>query len=177
MWLQVLPNAVSDEDINKIISLKDKYKLSPGTIGKGKYDKHRKSEVIYFDPDYELWVFNIIGTIGEWANKFFKFDIERVETAQYSEYDESYNGAYDWHIDSFGVHTNPQRKLSITIQLSDSEDYEGGDFMLEVETPDYDIRKKGTAIIFPSYLRHQVTPVTKGNRKSLVSWIQGKEFK
>ena len=177
MWLQVLPNAVSDKDIDKIIALKSKYKLETGKTYNGNTTA-RKSELIYFDPDYELWVFNILGSIGEWGNEVFKFDIDRVETAQYTEYDEAYNGTYDWHIDSFPIHTDPQRKISITVQLSDSKDYEGGDFILETHpTSEYDIRQKGTAIVFPSYLRHMITPVTKGNRKSLVSWIQGKEFR
>tara|TARA_R100001480_G_scaffold39017_1_gene51849 strand:+ start:1246 stop:1782 length:537 start_codon:yes stop_codon:yes gene_type:complete len=178
MWLQVLPNAISDEDINKIISLKKKYPMEIGETQGGNTEL-RRAKVIYFNPDDELWVFNILGTIGEWANKLYNFDIERVETAQYAEYYDSNRGTYDWHIDSYPWGTvELQRKISIAIQLSDSNDYEGGDFILDVEPKsNFDIRKKGTAIIFPSYLRHTVKPVTKGERKSLVSWIQGVEFR
>lgn len=178
MWMQVLPNAVSNQDIDRIISLRSEYKIETGKTENGDAEKYRRSKLIYFHPDHELWLFNIIGTIAEWGNQFFKFDLDQVETAQYTEYDASYQGKYDWHIDSYNIHTDMQRKLSMTIQLSDENEYEGGDFVLEVE-PDskYNIKQKGTAIIFPSYLRHKVTPVTKGNRKSLVSWIQGREFK
>jgi PKHD-type hydroxylase len=38
-------------------------------------------------------------------------------------------------------------------------------------------REKGTVIMFPSYLLHRVTPVTKGVRKSLVLWVGGTTFR
>ena len=70
------------------------------------------------------------------------------------------------------------RKLSMTIQLSDPDDYEGGDFVFNVnqigQSPDREqLRKKGTVLVFPSFIMHGVKPVTKGTRKSLVSWIEG----
>ena len=69
----------------------------------------------------------------------------------------------------------------MTIQLSDSKDYEGGDFKFfdpVVQSPDPDkLRAKGTVLVFPSFLPHAVTPVTKGERKSLVVWADGPEWK
>ena len=73
-----------------------------------------------------------------------------------------------------------QRKLSITIQLSDSDEYEGGDFVFTKDIPSPDaelIRKKGTIIVFPSFLYHQVMPVTKGTRYSLVGWYEGNDWR
>ena len=72
------------------------------------------------------------------------------------------------------------RKLSVTIQLSDSNDYEGGDFVFdqEYQSPDPKaLRKKGTILVFPSPIRHAVKPVTKGTRKSLVAWVEGPKWK
>ena len=44
--------------------------------------------------------------------------------------------------------------------------------------PDKDsLKAKGTVLVFPSFLCHEVTPVTKGIRKSLVSWIEGPMWK
>lgn len=60
------------------------------------------------------------------------------------------------------------------MQLSDSSEYEGGSFeFMEVEQPQEEAKTKGTALIFPSYLQHRVTPVTEGVRKSLVAWFSG----
>ena len=70
--------------------------------------------------------------------------------------------------------------------LNDPEEYEGGDLEFIVENENNPItnkveritkNKKGTLIIFPSYVYHQVLPVTKGVRYSLVIWCQGKEWK
>jgi PKHD-type hydroxylase len=69
-----------------------------------------------------------------------------------------------------------RRKLSLVCQLSDPSEYEGGELQIntgEIFTPE---KQKGTVILFPSYLLHRVTPVTKGTRRSLVLWIEGPAF-
>jgi PKHD-type hydroxylase len=78
----------------------------------------------------------------------------------------------------FGSGDISNRKLSITVQLSDPSEYEGGElqFMINqhiITAP----KEKGTAIIFPSFALHRVTPVTKGARKSIVGWIGGPPYK
>ena len=78
------------------------------------------------------------------------------------------------------------RKLSLTLQLTDKTKYEGGDFqfkwiqdnkkdLLNIITVD-DAKDMGTIIIFPSFIHHQVMPITRGKRESLVNWSVGKEF-
>ena len=70
------------------------------------------------------------------------------------------------------------RKLSLVVQLSDPEDYEGGD--LEIYTGHEPLvvkKKKGMTAFFPSYQLHGVTPVTKGTRYSLVVWVHGPAFR
>jgi PKHD-type hydroxylase len=90
------------------------------------------------------------------------------------------------------------RKLSITIQLSDPDDYEGGRFeWLEpgssfdnlrsidttidlnniLQSAPFSAKTKGSIIVFPSDVHHQVTPVTRGTRESLVGWLLGYPFK
>ncbi len=77
------------------------------------------------------------------------------------------------------------RKLSMTINLNKPGEYEGGnlkfDFGPHVTGKRYhectEIRPQGSIIIFPSFLYHQVTPVTSGTRYSLVLWTLGQPFK
>ena len=38
-------------------------------------------------------------------------------------------------------------------------------------------KEQGKLILFPSYVLHEVKPVTKGERYSLVAWITGPQFK
>lgn len=76
------------------------------------------------------------------------------------------------------------RKLSVTISLSDPADYTGGNLKFDLgphREKRYhtckEIRPQGSIIVFPSHLYHQVTPVTRGTRYSLVAWNLGKPFK
>ena len=77
------------------------------------------------------------------------------------------------------------RKLSVTINLTPEEDYEGGnlkfDFGRHAENEQIHeakvARAQGTVIVFPSYSYHCVTPVTRGTRYSLVLWCSGRPFK
>jgi len=95
-------------------------------------------------------------------------------TVQYTEYHASERGKYDWHMDVFWGESKPfDRKLSLTLQLSDPHEYEGGDFEFENAPLPENAKTKGSVIVFPSYLMHRVTPVTKGVRKTLVAWFEG----
>ena len=107
----------------------------------------------------------------------FGFDgMTITEMAQYTEYPEG--GFYEWHVDndvSF-THEPPVRKISMTCLLSPESEFEGGD--LELTKPGNVAKlKQGHAIFFASFINHRVTPVIKGNRKSLVMWFGGPPFK
>ena len=59
----------------------------------------------------------------------------------------------------------------------DTSEYEGGDFEFDEVKTTADFRSKGTVLVFPSYLRHRVLPVTSGIRRSLVAWFVGPRWK
>ena len=107
----------------------------------------------------------------------FGFDgMQITEMAQYTEYPEG--GFYDWHIDSdtHFAHEPSVRKISMTLLLSPDNEFEGGD--LEIMKKGQAAKlKQGHAIFFASFIRHRVTPVIRGNRKSLVMWFGGTPFK
>ena len=107
----------------------------------------------------------------------FGFDGMHVsENAQYTEYPEG--GFYEWHVDNDVnmKHEPPVRKISMTCLLSPENEFEGGDLELMTEGKVAKI-KQGHAIFFASFIRHRVTPVIRGNRKSLVMWFGGTPFK
>jgi PKHD-type hydroxylase len=93
---------------------------------------------------------------------------------QVTEYCGEQGGYYHWHHD---VQWNGQavsdRKLSVTVQLSGADEYEGGDFEFDEVKTNADFRSKGTVLVFPSYLRHRIHPVTSGTRCALVAWFFG----
>ena len=107
----------------------------------------------------------------------FGFDgMQLTEFAQYTEYPEG--GFYDWHVDNDVncQHEPPVRKISMTCLLSHESEFEGSDLELMREGKVAKI-KQGQAIFFASFIRHRVTPVIRGTRKSLVMWFGGTPFK
>ena len=116
-------------------------------------------------------------------NNYFGFDtVQLSEQAQYAEY--SKGQFYDWHMDSaIEMSAMPAvRKISMTLALNDPKDFEGGDLeiyrggTLDSEENKFKL-KQGYAVFFASFLLHRVTPVTKGNRKSLVMWFGGSSLR
>ena len=113
--------------------------------------------------------------INKCNNEFYQFKLNEItEQIQYTVYNSEDQGYYDWHLDMGPGKAN--RKLSLVCQLSDPAEYEGGELQINTGKIIVPEKDKGTVIIFPSYLLHRVTPVTKGIRRSLVLWIEGPAF-
>ena len=158
-------------------------KIGPNDINtEGKKDNTiRDCKIRWINPhsDDTKKLTNLCTSLFYDANRmFFGVDLTKIFHIQYTEYHGDAKGFYHTHIDSYlGTGELSDRKLSMTIQLSDSHEYEGGDFVLRDGTKDFpdkeQLRKKGTILVFPSFLNHSVQPVTNGIRKSLVTWIEG----
>ena len=70
------------------------------------------------------------------------------------------------------------RKLSIVVQLSEPNEYQGGDLQFMYASEPYTaIKEKGSVYTFPSFVMHKVTPVFSGVRRTLVAWVAGPAFK
>ena len=139
--------------------------------------------------DYNKELDNLFGTLVEDFNRNYSgwnYDIHFLEAIQLSHYSEG--NFYDWHVDTLAKpiinnDVSYNRKVSATFFLNDPEEYEGGEFDLEVRGPNAEERfdtiklPKGSIVIFPSDRWHRVRPVTSGVRKSLVLWFQGPSFR
>ena len=110
--------------------------------------------------------------------EFYRYDLYGLKEAfQYTVYEGTEGGHYGWHVDR-GEPLYEPRKLSISLQLSEPSDYEGGDLVLEAgDGPQRAEKARGALIVFPSFVLHRVVPVTSGIRKSLVVWVAGPEFR
>lgn len=140
--------------------------------------KIRRSKVSWMNntPNTE-WVFKKLAHIASSLNsQYYRFDLTGFgEPMQLTHYDQSENGMYGWHQDYGG---GVSRKLSLVLQLSDPANYEGGNLQVMTSGDPANVRKqRGLVAVFPSYVLHQVTPVTQGNRQSLVAWVSGPAFK
>tara|TARA_R100001086_G_scaffold237660_2_gene161813 strand:- start:1152 stop:1766 length:615 start_codon:yes stop_codon:yes gene_type:complete len=138
------------------------------------------------------WIYREIHPFINEANRKanWNFQWDYSEQTQFTKYGK--NQHYDWHCDSFSkpYETNNElngkiRKLSVTLNLTDSKNYSGGllefDFRNTIEGSVKQkcdqITEKGSLVVFPSFVWHRVTPVTKGTRYSLVMWNVGDPFK
>ena len=178
-WIAIVPNAISLKDIARVKKIsEDKVKLKGEVDGVLRTDI-RSSEICFLNPDDELWVYNIIGSIAQSANKHYNFSLSNIQDIQYTRYKAEVKGFYGWHFDSMLDDFMPDtdRKLSISVQLSNPDEYKGGNLEFRKDKLHKKYKEIGTAIVFPSFLEHRVTPVTKGERTSLVSWIEGEKFR
>tara|TARA_B100000131_G_C17891223_1_gene522370 strand:- start:57 stop:602 length:546 start_codon:yes stop_codon:yes gene_type:complete len=107
----------------------------------------------------------------------YGFDVNYMPSAQFGTYGKG--DFYNWHHDvNWELDSVYDRKLSIVIQLSDPNDYEGGDFEFSSMYPQPEgFRERGSVLVFPSYIPHRVTEITKGTRKSLVNWLEGPRWR
>lgn len=124
----------------------------------------------------ELWKTQLVAN-----REFFNIHVSKLDFVQFTEYDESYLGEYKQHQDVMWLtESQYHRKISCTINLSDPESYDGGDFELVdvVNLPNYsDVRAQGTVFYFPSFVSHRVNPVIRGKRYSLVAWFEGPKWR
>ena len=163
-------------ELDSIIELGIRSGLDKGSTMTGGDDAVRKSFVSFLFPnEYTGWIFQRLAEVINHVNdQFFKFDLTGLEQGiQFTSYTAP-GEHYTWHIDK----GTGNRKLSLSLQLSDPKDYKGGNLeLLFGGKPVKAERERGMMTFFPSYALHRVTPVTKGTRYSLVCWISGPPFK
>ena len=175
-------------------SFEDKDELSKDDLNN--LQKKRKSELVWLS---DRWIYNEIHPFVNAANASagWNFEWDFSEACQFTKY--GVDDHYGWHCDSWTKPYDSEkgenykdkiRKLSVTISLSDPNDYEGGnlefDFRNQIDWENnktagikecFEIRPRGSIIVFPSFVWHRVKPVTQGTRYSLVIWNIGRPFK
>ncbi len=170
----------SFKECDDIVSLSKSYKKEGGgTFGGdgGDEDAYRKSTVRWLPPDDRThWIYYRLKEYVSEANEVFSLDIcGFTEFLQFTEYDGK-GSKYGSHVDIGPGHWH--RKLSIVVQLSNPNDYKGGDFHISTGGEELAPSKgRGDVILFPSILQHEVLPLISGNRYSLVSWVSGPAWK
>jgi len=200
-WKNVIPGRLCDEIIQYGLRNK-KEKATIGDPGKGRdllknplsvkeikqLKKKRDSAVVWMNDN---WIYKEIRPYVQGANSAagWNFQWQRSESCQFTIYTKGQY--YSWHQDSWpeayktpGALQGKIRKLSMTVSLSDQKEYSGGnlefDFRARSKNKPWvckEINSKGSVVVFPSFVWHRVTPVTRGTRYSLVSWHTGDPFK
>ena len=166
------------------------HEINEGKI-KDSLPKRASEHTMLLNKELKEALWPVMNTFNQKIAKW-NFDLKVLEAIQYTIYNKG--GEYGWHIDSFpkykqminkdtGIRSYIDRKVSLTIFLNDPNEYEGGEFDIELYSPLNNIRyetfklSKGSVIFFPSSFWHRVRPVTSGVRKSLVIWFLGEPFR
>lgn len=181
----IFPKLFSAEDCRSIIEIGKEQGLTNGTVGYGAEEQLntsiRKSKKaflpLHLDHTKPLADRIRLAILDANENCFYlKLKLlPWLDLAlQFTEYDASYEGKYEWHTDNSWVGSGDDRKVSFVMQLSEPETYKGG--LLEIEDTEIDRTKYGpvgSAICFPSMFKHRVTKIEEGVRYSLVAWARG----
>lgn len=170
-------NVFTPEECQKIIEIGNSEEELLGDVV-GQEKEVRKSFVSFLFPNTKTaWIFKKLTDATLLVNqKCFGFNINSFsEGLQFTRYYEP-DGFYGAHVDK--IVNNVVRKLSISIQLNESTEFDGGNLLLYTQSkPIKPEMKQGKLVAFPSYVLHEVTPVTRGTRYSLVAWISGPPFR
>jgi len=180
---EVIPDALSPAECLVIKTVAGQLLASAGMIpGDTVAERHRKSQVrwLAMNKSTEAIYNRVAQIIARSNDASWHFEITKFGgPLQFTEYD-ALGSHYAWHMD-WGPGANVERKLSLSIQLSDHSEYDGGDLeFMNGGVPESErqlMRSIGAAIIFPSFIKHRVTPILRGCRKSLVAWVGGRPYR
>lgn len=167
----------SDSECDELLDIckNNKSILLHDSPGPGKKVDTTVIEMEKFDNKLDR-LFRMVHDINK---NFFGFDLfeARPLGMNYNSYGGDLN-EYPYHKDCNIPGSSCDSKLTVILNIS-KESFEGGDFVMFLG---YDkiipeLNKRGSLFVFPSYTFHKVTPVTKGSRQTLSTWIQGPNFK
>ena len=180
-WI-ALDKIFTNQELNEIVTQADQVKKVSSTMGSGAVSDYRVCDIAWLESD-EIesdfdWIYaTLADAISQANNEHFQFDLTYLTALQYTVYNGNDHSNYQKHLDV--GRQFPNRKLSFSVQLSDDAEYTGGDLRFHYikNQPEVAPREKGTVVFFPSWIVHDVTPVTQGTRRSLVGWVNGPNFK
>ena len=180
--IEIFPSILDDQTVDWILSIENNGFRS-GKIGQG--DDQRE------DLDYRsvnaasINVYEqpkLVGMIRHFVDvlncSHYCYDVSGINQIDVLHY--TPGGRYNLHQDDAPFPERVKRKFSVIVQLTDPSEYTGGDLwipMIDHKATDEQLtmrRGKGTVIIFPSWLEHQISPIESGERRSIVAWATGK---
>ena len=193
-WL--FRDAIQEKDRKKIKHLASKSGYKEATMKpdddfkNATPDKKLRNSSSSFSDDqyfYELFC-PFVGNANRDAG--WNYDIDWYENVQIARYKKDQH--YSWHKDGagdhFGVYTDQGnlngkvRKLSLVSCISNG--FDGGELEFSIQgsaenknlifTPELKI---GDVIVFPSFVQHRSTPITKGTKYSVAMWCLGPPFR
>lgn len=170
---------LSNKECEQIINLSKEIKNKDASFYfNDKKNKHRSSKVKFLIKNGKFGFIykKLISDIKKINKRYFGFNLTEISNIQLSEYSYLDKGQYKTHQDVIWIKQKYHRKLTIIIQLSENDEYTGGNLCVDGLSKKH-LKKKGTLIVFPSFFYHSVEKVLSGKRLSMVAWFSGKLWK
>ena len=181
--LVIFPGAVDAATCGRIVEAGRALPLGEGPV----YNEMTGERVL--DPDVRLtsvawfkardWVHALMSSFAERVNAAWDFAIDDSDPMQFAVYRP--NDFFEWHKDMLRVRRTSIRKISVVLQLDPPQAYRGGS--LEFLDNDYGVfvpstfAAQGSVAVFSTLLKHRVTPIKAGERRSLTAWFKGPAFR
>jgi PKHD-type hydroxylase len=180
--IAIFPGAVTAEACDLLLAEAEALELQPGRVVDVGERVDREVKTGFLPRDH--WSSTIVQGAVTQANEAmgWNYALAGIESLQFGQY--SPGDHHDWHMDTLS-HGELVRKLTVIVQLDDSDAYEGGDLQLlrfgvdwheALDLPWEPMRQRGTVMVFPSFLLHRVASVLSGRRRTLVGWVLGPRF-
>ena len=188
-WWQIWPRYFTKQECDAIVKLALQQPQEPtlrlGSIAlegsKGKYTNSRKLNRL--DADVDWLVTKLEHAFRRINGIAFQFNLQYFYELIVTEYVGEASVPQDWTEDiSWTTKRASQKKLTLLLQLSDSADYNGGELLFEhsdllhIMPNRLDLKSKGTILVFPSFLKYTINPVTHGTCYKLATWYEGPHF-
>lgn len=151
-------------------------------------EQRRANIVMTTQPDEQSqWMWEKFNNLISYYNdRHFNFDLYGFNYVQYARYDVGDKHEFHMDLPLDGKQIDPLllqnlRKITVVLLLNEpGVDFEGGEFQINhfSEQFPWDTNlKKGSVLLFPSFLLHRVAPILSGNRQSISIWAVGPKFK
>ena len=175
----ILEKAFSPSECAQLVQIFSNLDSAVGGLVAGQFDQNIRQSSLVWLPENEdyAWIEQRLARLVADVNRQqFGFALdgfeEQVQLAAYGP-----GHYYDWHIDQGQGRVAARRKLTLSVQLSPSDDYEDGALEINADGRPFQApRSQGTLVAFASNRLHRVEPVTSGLRHSLVAWVHGPAF-
>jgi PKHD-type hydroxylase len=184
-----LEGYINRDDVDNVLNLVKEETIVAALVGATESDSEeqfekdrlqahsiRKSNVSFLYGSKWEWLYEkLTHAVAAANNMNYSKTLYGISPLQYSEYDSLYAGFYGPHSDCImDMRNGLRRSLSFSVQLSESDSYDGGELKVYENNTIYTANKNiGSISFFDSSALHEVTPVTAGFRKSLVGWVLG----
>lgn len=169
---------LSAEECARVVAMRDTFKGEPARIEGGGRERSYRDTTVHFiphTPDTNWLYHKLMAAAVEANDRCWQFDVTGFfQDLQLLSYKADTRQHYAWHMD-IGPGADSGRKISITVQLSGPDDYAGGELELNSGKILAAPREAGAIVLFPSFMLHRVAPVTRGERWSVVGWVQGQD--